>query len=595
MDNFKVKKYLLSLIFLSQFLSAQIDFTCRTNKNKLAVDSRLRVEFIVDKEDTDDFQPPSFTNFDVIAGPSTSISTSWVNGKQSYSKTYIYIVSPQKKGVLKITPASIVYKGKKVYSNSVQIQVVDASQIPKNSNDPEYLVSQYVHMVVNVSKVNPYVGEGIYVEYRLYFSNQISINDFNFKQMPKYEGFWNQDIKINQIQVQEGTYNGEPYRYAVLKKSILIPQKSGKLVIEPIKVDLVVGIPTGQADFFGNVITTDVSKTFKTSKRNILVKTLPDKGKPLDFTGAVGDFQMQVTSSKNAVKVNESAQIKIQISGIGNLKLFKLPKIITPAQLEVYTPEHKENVTTRLTKDFKALQGKVWEQYTVVPQSFGKYKIPSVSFSYFNPLTQKYLTIHSKDIVLDIIGSKPVQSNSDAQQIFANTNKKRVKSIESFRYIQTKTTLKKQSTQNFLGTNLFYWLLLCPFLVIPIAILLKYLKEKTSEDTLDNRSKKADKLARKYLSKAKKMLGNKEWFYVALEKALYSYLESKLRLNKSQISREKVKELLNQKNIPQQDIEMFISVLDNCDFARYAPITNFTMEEEYQKAKRIIIKLDKKF
>ena len=585
-----IKNYfVLFIVLCAHVLYAQVDFYCKTSKNKLAQGARLRVEFTVNKEDTDNFQPPSFKNFEVISGPSQSISTSWINGKKSYSKTYIYIISPQKKGTLKITPASILYKGKKIYSNTVQIQVVDASQIPKNPNDPEYLVDQYVHMVVNVSKKNPYVGEGIYVEYRLYFSNQISISDFNFKQLPDYEGFWNQDIKIKEIKAQKGTYNGESYRYAVLKKTILIPQKSGRLSIKPIKVDLVAGIPTGQVDFFGNVITRDVRKIFKTRQENILAKSLPQLGKPANFKGAVGDFQMQVTSSKQSMKINESAQIKVQILGIGNLKLFELPKILAPSNLEIYAPEHKEQVAPRIAKKMYALQGKISDQYTVVPQSFGKYKIPALRFSYFNPLTQKYKTIDSQDVILNVLGGKQIQSTADSQNP-ASSDKKRIKSKKNFRYIQTQSVFIQKDAFVFWGSTLFYLLLCGPFLLIPMGVFVRYLGNKK----FNTSSRAGEKIARKYLSKAKKLLDNKALFYTALEKALYSYLEYKLHLNKSQISRERVRILLENKNIPQEMIMTFIKVLDDCELARYAPITSDAMRQEYQNAKEIITQLDKK-
>lgn len=586
-----LKKYFtVFIILLAKFLYAQeVNFSCQSSKNKLAQGQRLRVEFIVNKEDTDNFKPPSFKNFEVISGPSQSISTSWINGKRSYSKTYIYILSPQKKGTLKITRASIFYKGKKIYSNSVQIQVVDASKLPKNPNDPEYLVDQNVHLVVSISKQNPYVGEGIYVEYRLYFSNQISISNFNFKEMPKYQGFWNQEIKINEIKPKTGNYNGESYRYAVLKKAILIPQKAGRLSIEPIKVDLVAGIPTGQVDFFGNVITRDIRKIFKTPKRNILVKNLPEKGKPEDFKGAVGKFDIQAINSKKTMKINESTQIKIQISGMGNLKLFELPKIIAPENLEIYTPEYKAKISPKITKKIAALQGNVFHQYTIVPQSFGKYKIPAIDFSYFDPSIQKYKTIRSEEIVLNVKGGKQIPTISE-QENTAISRKKKITSKQNFRYIQTHAVFSKKNKFVFWNSRLFYGLLLLPFLGFLFIFLIQYWRGKKQSI-----HKKGEKISRKYLSKAKKYLHNKELFYVALEKALYAYLQYKLRLNTSQITREKVQHLLEKKQISDAIITDFIKVLDDCELARYAPVDSDAIQQEYEKAKEIITTLDKNF
>jgi len=265
------------------------------------------------------------------------------------------------------------------------MNILKAVDVPPNPNDPNYIAQQNVHLVAEVSKTQPYVGEGIYVEYKLYVSENISVKDFSVTDTPQYIGFWNQDITINNLQIKSGIYNGENYRYVVLKKALLIPTKSGKLLIEPMKMDILIGVPTGRGDFFGNPITRNITKVFSSAKREINVKQLPLENKPENFNGAVGEFDFAVTSSKNDLKANESSQIKVAVTGKGNLKLFELPEIENPKELEIYTPEHKEAIKTTLS----GIQGSVYNLYTVVPQFKGKYKIPKVSFSYFNPSEKK--------------------------------------------------------------------------------------------------------------------------------------------------------------------------------------------------------------
>jgi len=254
------------LLLLTQSLIAQIEFKTKVSKNKLGVNQRLRVDFTINKQGADNFTPPDFKNFDVVGGPSSSVNQSWINGRSSYSQSYSYVIEPTKKGNLTISGATIEYDGEIVKSNPVVVAVVDAIELPKDPNDPNYIANQNVHLEVSVSKSNPYVGEGIYVEYRLYFSRNIGINDFDFKQLPEYKGFWNQDIKIDEIKVQNGKYQGEDYRYFTLKKAVLIPQKTGKLILEPIQADLIIAVPTGRGDFFGNPITRNIRKSFKTFK-----------------------------------------------------------------------------------------------------------------------------------------------------------------------------------------------------------------------------------------------------------------------------------------------------------------------------------------
>lgn len=583
------------LLLLTHSLVAQIELKTKVSKNKLGLNQRLRVEFSVNKQGADNFTPPGFKNFEVLGGPSQSVNQSWINGKVSYSQTYSYIIAPKRKGNLKISGATIEYRGEVIKSNPVVVTVVDPIELPKDPNDPDYIANQNVHLEVMVSNTKPYLGEGIYVEYRLYFSNKIAISDFDIKELPKFEGFWNQDIDIGQAKIKNGKFQGEDYRYFTIKKAVLIPQKSGKLSLEPLSSDLIIGVPTGRGDFFGNPITRNIRKNFKTFKKSIKVKPLPLEGKPADFNGAVGDFDMVVATSKESLKANESTQLKVVVSGKGNLKLFELPKVVTPQELEVYTPEHAEDLKISVSGT-RGLRGNVSDSYTVVPEFKGKYKIPPVSFSYFNPKDKKYHSIISDNVIVNVTEGKDLVTNSDSDQLNTTSNainKRIINSNESFRYLQTKTNLISLEKNDFYKSNLFYLLLFLPFLSIPIAIIIGKKQKERANDLMGNRTRKADKLARKFLSQAKKLLGNKEAFYIALEKALHNYLKAKLQIETSEISKDRIVELLTEKGVEAEVVKSFITVLDDCDFARYAPVTNVMMEEEYNKAKDVITKIDK--
>tara|TARA_R110001583_G_scaffold176620_1_gene331358 strand:+ start:8065 stop:9795 length:1731 start_codon:yes stop_codon:yes gene_type:complete len=574
-------------MFATQTLFAQIEFKTVVSKNKLGVNQRFRIEFRVNKQGADNFIPPSFANFKVVGGPSSSVNQSWINGKATYSQAYIYIVEPKKIGEFTIEPAKIEYKGKIVMSNTVKITVTKEVEIPKDTNNPNYIAQQSIHLVAEVSNLNPYVGEGIYVVYKLFVSENINLNGSRVSESPEYKGFWNQNINVPQSNFKEGTYNGEKYRYVILSKAVLIPQRSGKLVIEPIAMDFSVGVPTGRGDFFGNMITRNINFSTKSAEKQVKVKALPEKGKPIDFSGAVGEFDFKVVANKNTLKANDAAQIKVEISGKGNLKLFELPKITTPVELEVYTPEHKEQVETSLS----GMRGSISDSYTVVPQYKGKYKIPEVSFSYFNPKEKKYNTINSDAIIVEVTEGKELPSaiiNNDTTQkqyVVSNDN--------NFRFIALNASFKPRVEKDFLNSTKFYLLLLLPFLAIPIGIIIGRKQAKRAGDVFGNKIRKADKLARKYLSEAKKQLGNQEAFYVALEKALHNFLKAKLHIETSDISKEKISEILKSKGVETSTIVAFMEVLNDCDFARYTPTTNVMMKQEFEKAKNVITKVDK--
>ena len=573
---------LLSLIATAQ----EAVLTAKVSKNKLGVNQRLKIEFTINKQGGDNFSPPKFSNFKVVGGPSQSVSQSWINGKVTFSQSYSYIIQPKRKGELTIGSASIEIAGKNINSKPIKIIVLDAIEIPKDPNDPNYIAQQNIHLVAEISKSKPFVGEGLYVEYRLYVSENINVYDTSVSEAPQYNGFWNQNIKINNFPIKMGKYNGEDYRYIVLQKAFLIPTKTGKLQIDPMKMDIVIGVPSGRTDFFGNPITQNIRKEFASAKKTISPRALPLKEKPENYTGAVGAFKFNVSLSKNLLKANESSQIQLTVKGKGNLKLFELPKVVTPVELEKYQPERTEKVRVSSS----GISGTVSDIYTVVPQYKGKYKIPNISFSYFNPKEEKYHTINTDNLIVEVLEGKelnPVlEINTVQKQTVVSTGK-------NFRYIQTKSNFKPRDTSEFFKSNLFYALLLIPILTIPIVILIAKRNERRNNDLIGSKSRKAEKLAKKYLSEAQKQLGKKEAFYESLERALHNYLKGKLGIETADISEEKITEILEKRSIDSRTINEFIVVLKNSDLARYTPITNSEMKEEFERAKQVIVQLDK--
>ncbi|WP_353938888.1 BatD family protein [uncultured Polaribacter sp.] len=586
----KLKFYISIIITLLtvSVVAQEAELTAKVSKNKLGVNQRLRIEFSINKQGGDHFSPPDFKNFKVVGGPSQSVSQSWINGKVSFSQSYTYIIQPKRKGEVNIGAASIKIGGKTIKSKPIKVIVLDAVELPKNPNDPNYIAQQNIHLVAEISKSRPYVGEGIYVEYRLYVSENINVYDYGVSEAPKYSGFWNQDIKMNGFPVKMGKYNGEDYRYVVMQKALLIPTKTGNLVLDPMKMDIVIGVPTGRADFFGNVITRNIRKEFSSAKKVIRPKSLPLEGKPENFTGAVGDFNFAVTLSKDILKSNESSQIKVGVTGKGNLKLFELPEVTTPVELEKYQPERKEKVRVSSS----GISGTVSDLYTVVPQYKGKYKIPNVTFSYFNPKEEKYYTLSSEDLYVDVIEGKELITNTDK---FDNSVQKQTVKLtgKNFRYIQTKSSFEALEKEDFFKSNLYYLLLLLPLIAIPVGVFIGKQNEARSNDIVGNKLRKANRLAKKYLSEAKKQLGNKEAFYEALERALHNYLKAKLGIETTDISKEKITQILKDKNVDETTKKQFIDVLKSSDFARYTPITDTEMEAEFDRAKEVIVQLDK--
>jgi len=582
-------KYLSILILLitAQNVIAQVTFKTAVSKTELGLNERLRIEFSIDKQGGDDFTPPDFKKFKVLAGPSQSSSFSSINGKTSYKLTYTYVIQPTAKGTYTIPSATVSYNGELIKSNTVRITVTDAVDIPKDPNDPRYVAQQNIHLVAEVSDMTPYVGESISVVYKLYVDiNKVNVQNTREASSPSFNGFWNQNIEVKKWVAKNGTYGGKPHRFVIVRKTVLIPHKSGKLEIEPLEMEITAGIPIGRRDFFGNMLMNDVNFTLTSGRKIIQVKELPTENKPFNFNGAVGDYKFSVTASKTDLKANESAQIKVELKGNGNLKLVKLPGISTPNGLEEYEPEHKENIKTTM----KGLRGSVYDQYAVVPQSRGKFKIPGVSFSYFNPKEEKYFSVETEPIVLNALSGVEISDEG----VIANNKQAVVSNEGDIRYIHLKTSfVSTLKDEDFFGSNLFYLLMILPLLSIPLGIYIGKKKQQRDSDIIGNKRRKADRLAKKYLSQARKELGKKEAFYIALEKALHNYLKAQLHVETTEISREKIADILNKRKVDEVTIQEFSTVLENCDYARYTPTTDVMMKNEYENAKRVIAKIDK--
>jgi len=223
---------LLLMMGFVQTIAQEVNFEAKVSKRTLGLNERLRVDFIMN-ENGDDFTPPTFNGFRVVGGPNQSISNSWVNGKRSFSKTYTYFLTPIQKGALTITQATINIDGEIYKTTSQRITVTEAVEVPRDPNSPEYLIDDNLHLVTEISNNRPYLNEAITVVYKLYFRNPLRISDGRVVENPQFADFWSHNINIPQLKVENGNYKGEPYNVVVWKKSVLYPQKTGKLSLEP--------------------------------------------------------------------------------------------------------------------------------------------------------------------------------------------------------------------------------------------------------------------------------------------------------------------------------------------------------------------------
>ncbi len=586
-----MKKFLVAIVLLvCNSILAQVHFEARASKTTLGLNERLRVDFIMNF-DGDNFNQPSFEGFRVIAGPSQQVSQSWINGKSSFEKIYSYYLLPSQKGTLIIKSATIEYNGEIHKTSPIKITVTNPIQEARNPDDaPQVSADNNLYLIADISKTNPYINEPITVVYKLYFSYNIGITNWRELEKPKYNNFWSQNIDIKQLVAEEGMFKGEKYRYVVLRKTVLYPQKSGKLEIEPLALDIDVQLPTNRRDMFGRVQLVNDNKRVSAGLKTIDVKSLPEVGKPADFSGAVGKFDFRVTPSKTNLKSGENLELIVSVTGNGNMKLFNLPKPIVPNSLEMYDPVHNEKVTTSLS----GMTGNISDSYTIIPQFKGNYPIKPIQFSYFDLGTKTYKTITAPEVMVNVLDG-PTVNEPIAQNNVGGTTKNVISKSDQFKFIKLNTDLVTSKDDNFFGSTRFYVLLFLPFLFLPLIVLFKKKKESMDNDVFGNRIKMNNRLAKKYLSEAKKQIDNKEPFYVALEKAMHNFLKAKLQIETSDMSKSNIQQLLASRNVNAQTIIDFINLTENCEFARYAQSSSTSIQQDFDKAVEIISDLEKQF
>ncbi len=583
----KAKLVLIAALFLfASPVFAQVTFVAKVSKDKLGVNERLRVDFEMNK-DGDNFQPPNFAGFRVVAGPNQSVSNMWINGQRTYSKTFTYFLSPTARGTFTIGQASIEIDGEIYKTVPIDVEVVAAVDQPSDGDSNVIASEGDIHLVAEISKANPYLNEAIIVTYKLYVSPETSVSGWRVIDNPNFADFWSQNIDNPQLNVQEGTYQGRPYRYAILRSTVLYPQKSGKVEIEPLSLDVQVEVRTNRRDIFGRPFMTRINRTLTSGTRTIDVKPLPLAGQPANFSGAVGQFDLKVNANKNQLAARESLDLTIDITGTGNLKLFRPPSLVAPSAFEVYEPEFRDRTNTTIS----GMRGSISESYTIIPQFQGEYTIEPISFSYFDPETGAYKTITSNEIFIQVeggpvAGSMPASPQGAFRQPVVQAN-------EQFKYIKLETNLVAVDQRAFFKSPVFWTLFSGPLLLIPLVIFIGRKQKEMESDVAGQRLKKANRLAKKYLSEAKRNQGDQKQFYDALERALHNYLKAKLSIETSEFSKERIEGILLDRKVSAEVSSEFISLLKSCEYARYTPTTEGAIQLDYEKAAEVLSKIDK--
>ncbi|MAQ31934.1 MAG: hypothetical protein CMD26_04315 [Flavobacteriales bacterium] len=570
----------LGLLYIYIFFSITLfsqEFEVVVSDNKVSLSESFEISFVL-KNSGKNFTPPPFTEFKIIRGPSKSSSTSIVNGEMSQKISYTYILKPKKVGVFTILPASIKSKGKTIGTRPVTIQV-QKNSTDKKQNTPYNIVSRKVHLNVTANKTTCYVGEPIVLTYTLYFN----LNIGSVSQNPiQYGDFW-----VNNIEVDSSTkkqqFKGENYNSAVIKQVVLIPRKSGEQIITPLSLDLIASIPTNRRDFFNMSINQQVDYTAQSKKMSINVLDLPELGRPDNFSGAIGDFSIEVDLDKDSIGVNESSTFTVKVSGSGNLTIVNSPEVQFDSEIEVFEPNNLDNINI----NYRGVRGYKKDEYLIVPRYKGVYNLNPISFNFFNPKIKKYITLNS-DAKRITVGGDQVGEKSYTLE---NVSKEKIDLInEDIKFIKFSNT-SFLTQKKFLASIVFYVLIFVGFLIIFLAFLLK----KSHLDFYLLFTKNYSKKSLDQLDKLNLLLLSKQ--YEKLQSELLSilliYVSSKFSIVKAELSLEKINNILIKKNLSNEIISDFIAQVQYLEKCKYSPHQDDqTNKELIVKARDIINKIE---
>lgn len=550
--------------------------------NAVVMGQQFQLTYTVNEEGASGLRTPDLTDFDVLMGPTSSVSRSmqYINGKSSssYAQTFTYVLMPKKEGTFNLGPATIKIKNSNYSSNSLVIKVLppdkaaeaasSGSSGSQASSGSSNIGSDELFVRMNVSKRSVYEQEGFLVTFKLYSLYDAALNDVKF---PEFEGFLAQDIELNPQWTLEN-YNGRNYRTVVIKQTVLYPQRAGKITIEGGKYDAVVRIRSKQRvrsifdDFFDTY--QDVKRVLTTAPVTIDVKPLPS-GKPASFQGAVGSYTMKASINSDRIKTNEAVTINVTLSGNGNIKLAKNPEITFPNDFEVYDPKVDNHIKTTPS----GTSGTKSIEYMAIPRYAGDFEIPAVQFSYFDPKDGSYKTLSSQSFKLHVEKgagdenvSGPVISNFSTQESVKYLG-------QDIRYIKVSKPHFVSNREVFFGSFVYImaYVLIAVLFMVFFAIYRKQVKENANIALV--RTKKANKIAVRRLKKAEKLLKEKkkEEFYDEVLRAVWGYLSDKLNIPQASLTKDNVEAELMVFGVDKEVSDDFINILNTCEFARYAP------------------------
>ena len=605
-----MKKITFILFVLVSFLKAQnISFEASVDRTTVGLGESFELKFTIKASNINavrGFKPPNLSNLFILSGPNQSTSMQIINGAMSASISYSYILQAKNPGSLTIGPASIFYENKEYFTKPITLNIVRSSTQPKQSqtqqNNTQVItkdLSQNIFLRAFVDKQKVYKGEQVNVTFKLYISG-VGVSNYTVSKTPSLKGFWSEEYNLGQ-QVTLGTenVNGKMYKVGTIRKLALFPTQAGTLEIDPMEIDLILQVQVKRKrsnDFFDQFFGddpffnpyTNIQYKVKSIPVKVTVTELPLSEAPESFKGTVGKFNLESSISNTKPKTNEPVTLKMKISGEGNIKLIETPEVKLPADIEKYEPKITDNINKN-----QVISGSRVIEYLFIPRYPGEKVIPPIEFSYFDLSKKSFVTLKTPEYKLYV---------EQGSQTYASgpTNREDIKLInQDINFIRLDEKSVKLKKDYFYKSPYYY--LLYVFVICIFFVVIAYRKklDKDLSDIVGLKMRRANKIAIKRLAKAKKLMDSSKFeeFYKEISLALWGYLSDKLKIKTSELSIDKIVNLLSSQNFDEEIINTTKKSLELCEFARFAPNSETQVEKlkVYEEIKNTIILIENNF
>ena len=596
---------LLLITFIGNVLADDVTFVASAPKS-VVVNQHFKLSYTINTTDAKEPVIQDFKGFEVLSGPNSSTRQSYssVNGNvtTSVSVTFTYILLAKEEGTFTIPAASIKAAGKELQSNSVTIKVLPEGQQSSGAQGSAGSARQSVNNSTNIgaddlfvraiiSKSKVYEQEAVLLTYKVY--SMVNLTNLSYP-APELKGFNIQEVELPQNkQFELEHYNGRNYNTVVWRQYVLFPQQSGELEIPAVDFEAVVAVQSRRSmdpfemmfnGFSGYV---NVNKNLRSNSLKLNVERLPE-GRPADFSGAVGDFTISSNISSTDLKTNSEFTLKVAVKGAGNMRLMGNPVMELPVEFEAYDPVVDNNF--RLASS--GFKGEKVYEYLITPKASGTYTIPGASFTFFNPNTKQYQTIESTPYEVKV--AKGEENSATVSNVVISKERGKVLATD-IRHIKFDNDVPQKGDEFFFTSSTYILMYVIPsaLLVLLLVVYRKKVAENANVSLV--RTKKANKVAVRRLKLAKRLMAENKVneFYDEILKAMWGYTSDKLCIPVSQLSKENIANELAARGVSEELISEFKALLNEGEFARYAPgDKGAAMDKVYTMSVTIISKME---